>query len=177
MIAHRPPLDVTAELPALRRYALVLTRDGAEAEDLLQDALLRAEDRRDTWRPGTALRPWLMAILHNTHVSRRRRAESALRREAAAGELAPVRAEPRQEELVLLGQVGRALMDLPEEQREALLLVAVEGLSYPEAAAVLGVPAGTLMSRLSRGRAALRARFDAAADPRPGPALRLVEGS
>lgn len=60
--------DITVELPALRRYALVLTRDAAEAEDLLQDALLRGHERRQTWRPGTPLRPWLMSILHNVHV-------------------------------------------------------------------------------------------------------------
>lgn len=170
--------DITAELPALRRYALVLTRDAGEAEDLLQDTLLRGHERRQTWRPGTPLRPWLMSILHNTHVSRRRAAAAAGRRDEAAGREAALEGGARQDELVLLGEVGRAMMDLPEEQREALLLVAVEGLSYEEAAAVLDIPAGTVTSRLSRGRLALRERFaDAASAGRPRPPLRLVEGS
>jgi RNA polymerase sigma-70 factor (ECF subfamily) len=170
--------DITAELPALRRYALVLTRDAAEAEDLLQDALLRGHERRHTWRPGTPLRPWLMSVLHNVHVSRRRSASAAGRRDDAAGRDAPLEGDARQDDLVLLGQVGRAMMELPEEQREALLLVAVEGLAYEEAARILEIPVGTVMSRLSRGRSALRDRFaDAAQADRPKPPLRLVEGS
>jgi RNA polymerase sigma-70 factor (ECF subfamily) len=168
--------DVTAELPALRRYALVLTRDPAEAEELLQDALLRGHERRATWRPGLPLRPWLMSILHNVHVSRRRRDWAALRRDDEAGRQPSAEGGARQDDLVLLGEVGRALMALPEDQREALLLVAVEGLSYEEAAAILDIPAGTLTSRLSRGRAALRDRFaDGTSAMRPRqPPLRLV---
>ena len=187
MKRRKDDFDVIAELPGLKRYALVLTRDAAEAEDLLQDTLLKAYEGRRGWRPDRALRPWLFAIMHNAHVSRirGRRAEDA--RIVQATQFAPQSGAPVQDARVQLAQVQQAMLALPEEQREALLLVAVEEFRYQEAAAILEIPIGTLMSRLGRARAALRETAGSAADgtptdhtaPRPdGPAsprLRLVE--
>jgi RNA polymerase sigma-70 factor (ECF subfamily) len=185
MKRRKDDFDVIAELPGLKRYALVLTRDAAEAEDLLQDTLLKAYEGRRKWQPDRALRPWLFAIMHNAHVSRLRgrRAEDA--RIVQATQFAPQSGAPVQDSRVQLAQVQRAMLGLPEEQREALLLVAVEEFRYQEAATILDIPIGTLMSRLGRARAALREAAGTAADETAtdhtgpsGPAsprLRLVE--
>jgi RNA polymerase sigma-70 factor (ECF subfamily) len=176
---NTPAIDIAAHLGALRRYALVLTRSPDQAEDLVQDALVRAMAAAHTWRPGHDPRKWLLAIVHNTHVSRRRRlrleASTTERLGWAASEATP----PPQAEQLHLSRTVAALMTLPEEQREALVLVAFEGMSYKEAAELLGIPLGTLMSRLARGREALRAATghgtDEAATPSSRhPPLRVV---
>lgn len=167
--------DVEPHLGVLRRYALVLTRDADQAEDLVQEALLRAIAGAATWRAGQDLRPWLLSIVHNAHVSRRRRAqvEAAGTRELAANALPA--APATQHQRVELGQTMAAVLTLPEDQREAIVLVAIDGLSYKEAAEIQGLPLGTLMSRLARAREALRlavAGCGAGAGERP--ALRMV---
>ncbi|MGA0595179.1 sigma-70 family RNA polymerase sigma factor [Enterovirga sp. CN4-39] len=156
--------DVAAELPSLRRYAQALTRDEGAADDLVQDALLRAFERRSTFRLGGNIRSWLLSVLHNVFVDGRRRAAAQRRGEAEAARLADVALPAGQESAVRLAQVKQAFFSLPEEQRAALHLVAVEGLAYSEAAEALGIPVGTLMSRLGRARAALRA-FEAETSP------------
>jgi RNA polymerase sigma-70 factor (ECF subfamily) len=150
------PFDIEPHLGVLRRYALVLTRDADRAEDLVQEALLRAIASAHTWRPGHDPRPWLLSIVHNAHVSRLRReqVEAASARELAAH--AVPMAPAAQLDRVELGQTMVALMTLPEEQREVLVLVAIDGLSYKDAAEILELPIGTLMSRLARARGALR---------------------
>ena len=175
---HPTPLDIPAHLGVLRRYALVLTRDPDQAEDLVQEALVRAMAAARTWRPGSPVQPWLLSIVHNAHVSRerRRRVEAAAVLELAW--TAPRAVAAGQAERVHLGRTMAALMTLPDEQREVLVLVALEGLSYRDAAEILGIPVGTLMSRLGRARAALRAatghgRSEAAEAP-PSPPLRVV---
>lgn len=188
MKAGRPGFDVLAQLAALRRYAWSLTRDQSRAEDLVHDALLRAYEGRRSFRSDGDLRRWLLSILHNTFVNdvRRRRAEEARIREVA-GDAEPT-APPQQEERVRLAEIRDAFFALPEDQRAALHLVTIEGLSYQEAADTLGIPVGTLMSRLGRARAALRAyeheggdgaRSDRAGrhPPESGPRFRLVGGS
>ena len=149
-----PILDV---MPALRRYAVALSRDEAEADDLVQDALLRGHEARRSFRPGANLRVWLFAILRNAFLDRRRRRAAESRRDDAAAVLAPLSIDAPQEAAVRLAQVREAFLRLPEDQREALSLVAVEGLTYAAAAAVAGIPIGTLMSRVARARAELRA--------------------
>jgi len=149
--------DVIVHLAPLRRYARTLTRDETQAEDLVHDALVRAYERRATFRAGTNLRTWLLSILHNTFIDGRRQREAELRREAETSRLAEVTAAPDQESSVRLQQISRAFLTLPDEQRAVLHLVAIEGLPYKEAANALGIPIGTLMSRLGRARAALRA--------------------
>ncbi|PWR25408.1 sigma-70 family RNA polymerase sigma factor [Zavarzinia aquatilis] len=163
---------VIGELGPMRRYALALTRDAAAADDLVQDALLRAFERRASFRPDGPLRSWLLSILHNCFIDGRRRDDARGRRDAAF--VSDEHSAPAQEHAVRLGQVAEAFLGLPAEQRAALHLVAVEGMSYAEAAAVLDIPAGTVMSRISRARAALRAMEEGQGRP---PGLRLVGGA
>jgi len=155
-VTRRPPLDVVAHLDALRRYARILTRNGPEADDLVQGALLRALERQEGFRDGSDLRVWLMSILHNHHIDRLRSDGAATARDAAWADLEPGFAPPAGEHAARLDRVRRAVLALPRDQREALHLLAVEGLSVAEAATILSVPAGTVMSRVGRARAALR---------------------
>lgn len=147
--------ELEACVPALRRYARALTRNIDHADDLVQDCLERAISRRSLFRPGGPLRPWLFTILTNLYRNGRR----AERRQGETVGIDAI-AEPAipapQPGHLALGELARAIDTLPLDQKEALLLVTLEGLPYAEAAAILGVPAGTLMSRLGRARASLR---------------------
>ena len=121
------PFDVEPHLGVLRRYALVLTRERDEADDLLQEALVRAIAAAGTWRPGSDARPWLLAILHNTHVSRKRRQPGRGRGRARARPGPAATSAPRTGVGCSSGQTMTALMTLPDDQREVLMLVALEG--------------------------------------------------
>ena len=165
-----PNPDLVAALPRLRRYARVLTGDVHRADDLVQDALARAWDKRRLWRAGSDLRAWLFAIMHNVHVNQlslrqRERAQTSLDADdgPAAGWEVPVRAtqSDRIEVNEVFAQIGR----LPVEQREVLILAAVEELRYDEIARLLGVPVGTVMSRLSRARERLKRMAGAPPSP------------
>ena len=138
-------------IPSLRRYAWSLLRNAADADDLVQDCLVRALDRMETLRSEGDLRPWLFTIMHNVFANRWRRMTKSARFLSDRGE-ADVAVAPSQEDKVQFQDVLRGLDTLPEEQREVLLLVAVEGFQYDEVAKMLDVPIGTVMSRLSRGR-------------------------
>jgi RNA polymerase sigma-70 factor (ECF subfamily) len=174
-------IDVLGQLPALRRFARSLTRDESEAEDLVHDALVRAYEAKDTFRAGASLGAWLMSILHNSFVSGRRRESAERRRVEQVEAIASQVVQPSQDAAIRLAQIRDAFDALPQEQRAALHLVAVEGVSYQEAAATLGIPIGTLMSRLGRARAALRAVEEGISPSAPsflkGPRLRVVGGS
>ncbi len=148
--------DVLAQLSSLRRYARSLVRNADDAEDLVHDALLRAYERKSTFRRGANLRSWLLSIVHNAHIDRLRRDRSMTRRHDGAAVEMEQSLAAGQEHAVRLSQVRDAFFRLPEEQRAALHLVAIEDMSYNEAAATLGIPVGTLMSRISRARAQLR---------------------
>lgn len=158
-----------AHLPAMRRYARVLVGD-QHADDLVHEALTRAYAAHRDFRADGNLSGWLLAILHNCFVSdwRKNQVETAGIRhlEHHASSHVP----PNQEHAIQLAEVIRAIEGLPIEQRSAFHLVVVEGLSYETAAAVLEVPVGTIMSRLSRARTALRHGQEG----RP-PVLRVVE--
>jgi RNA polymerase sigma-70 factor (ECF subfamily) len=148
--------DIEAEIPRLRRYARALTRDVVAADDLVQDCLTRALGKLHLWQEGTDLRAWLFTILHNQYVNQIRR---AVREGAAVGlsDNEPLLSrQPHQGKRLELRDLERALANLPEEQRSVILLVGLEGMRYEEVAAVLDVPVGTIRSRLSRGREALR---------------------
>ena len=145
--------EVTQHVASLRRYALVLTRDMTAAEDLVQETLLKAIAKADSWQPGTDLRPWLFRIMHNTHISDMRRAKT---RSDAAPDLPDPVVPDHQETQLELKQVLDALHQLPEAQRKPIILIALREMSYAEAARTLDVPLGTIMSRLGRGREALR---------------------
>jgi RNA polymerase sigma-70 factor, ECF subfamily len=148
--------SIEAEIPRLRRYARALARDVATADDLVQDCLARALGKLHLWQEGTDLRAWLFTILHNQYVNQVRR---AVREGAAVGlsETEPMLTRaPHQGKSLELRDLERAIAKLPEEQRAVILLVGLEGMRYEEVADVLGVPVGTVRSRLSRGREALR---------------------
>jgi RNA polymerase sigma-70 factor (ECF subfamily) len=147
---------IEAEIPRLRRYARALARDVATADDLVQDCLTRALGKLHLWQEGTDLRAWLFTILHNQYVNQVRR---AVREGSAVGlsETEPLLTRaPHQGKSLELRDLERAIAKLPEEQRSVILLVGLEGMRYEEVAEVLGVPVGTVRSRLSRGREALR---------------------
>jgi RNA polymerase sigma-70 factor (ECF subfamily) len=147
---------IVDQIPALRRYARALTGDRHAADELVQDCLERAWSRFYLWRAGTDMRAWLFTILHNLYANSVRKAKRAPAR-ASLAELDQVRRlEPGQETAVELSNLVEALAQLPDEQREIVLLVGLEELSYEEAARVLGIPIGTVMSRLARGRERLR---------------------
>lgn len=160
MTAPIRPDDMVSQLGPLRRYAQTLTRDREAAEDLVQATMVRALERRATFRAGGSVRGWLFAILRNVFVDGRRSDRAGQAREAAVAGLRQEAVPAGQEGAVRLGQVRDAFHQLPEEQRAALHLVAIEGLSYRDAADALGIPQGTLMSRIGRARAALRALED-----------------
>jgi RNA polymerase sigma-70 factor, ECF subfamily len=151
---------VQDEIPRLRRYARALTRDLARADDLVQSCLVRAIAKQHLWEPGTDLRAWLFTILHNQNVN-------DVRRSVREGVTVPV--EDASSVLVMAPRVGgslqlrdleRVIRLLPEEQRQVILLVGLEGMRYEEVAAVLDIPIGTVRSRLSRGREMLRRLMD-----------------
>ena len=148
---------IEASIPALRRYARSLVRNTQDADDLVHDVLLRALDRLHTRRRDAPLRPWLFAIMHNQHISslRRARVRGNIQPIDDVNEL-PVRQEPSQEAEVHYRETMRAFDRLPSDQQEVLFLVSVEDLSYAEVSAALGIPVGTVMSRLARGRERLR---------------------
>jgi RNA polymerase sigma factor (sigma-70 family) len=150
---------IEPHIPALRRYAFALLRDRDRADDLVQDTLERALSRWLLRRADGDVRAWLFTILRNLHVSawRRDRRHGAA---VAIDETTAPAVAARQEAALEVHDVLAALDQLPEEQKSLLLLVGVEDLSYDDAARVMGVPMGTVMSRLSRGRQRLRALME-----------------
>lgn len=159
---------VLGQLPALRRYARVLTGNSWAADDLVQDTLERACSKWRLWLPGTDLRAWLFTLMHRIFLNQQRSASMrsiVVPLEDKHAELADCRPRPD-----ITIDLERCLALLPPEQRTVLLLVTVEDLPYAQAAQVLGVPVGTVMSRLSRARVRLRELMDGGAriavDPR-----------
>jgi RNA polymerase sigma-70 factor (ECF subfamily) len=140
-------------IPRLRRYARALVGDRSAADDLVQDTLERAWAKFHLYRGGTDLRAWLFTVMHNVHVNRVR-AQRPI--DAITDDLPEVAQRAAQGDSLMVRDMDRALARLPEEQREVLLLVALEDMSYEEAARALGIPIGTVMSRLSRARERLR---------------------
>ena len=151
------PQAIIEHIPGLRRYARALTGDAWAADDLVQDTLERACSKWRLWVLGSNLRAWLFTLMHNLFVNQLRRSG----RQALAGqhlnvdEVGHELAAPHSATDVAL-DLQRCLLRLPDEQREVLLLVTLEDMSYAEVAKVLQVPIGTVMSRLSRARTRLR---------------------
>ena len=145
-----------AQLPRLRRYARALTRDPSRADDLVQDTLVRALDKQHLYQDGTNLRAWLFTLMHNQHVNNARRnvrEDNSLDVDTVAAHLVAVTDPTASRQL---RELDEAIGKLAMEQRQVILLIGLEGMSYEEAAAILNVPIGTVRSRLSRGREALR---------------------
>jgi RNA polymerase sigma-70 factor (ECF subfamily) len=161
---------ITQQIPRLRRYARALTGDRAAADDLVQDTLERALSRFHLWRHGSDMRAWLFTIMHNIFVNqaraRMRYPHEPLDEPTADG------LQYREPDWSELRDIGDALAQLPVEQRTVVLLVGLEQFTYDEAARVLNVPIGTVMSRLSRARE--RMRLLLGSDARPA-ALKVVK--
>ena len=148
--------SIEEQIPRLRRYARALTRHPERADDLVQDTLVRAIAKEHLWQPGTNLRAWLFTLMHNQYVN-------SVRRDIREGQTVEIDSisnglaattDPTSSRQ--LQELERALGQLAEEQRQAILLVGLEGVSYEEAAGILNVPVGTVRSRLNRSRKAFR---------------------
>ncbi len=158
---HRETISaMKAEIPRLRRFARYMTRDADYSDDLVQECLTRAIANIGSWQPGTNLRAWLFVILKNVFRNDKRRAQHDMAYRSGLERDAPLFVPAQQHNHVVLSEVQQAFLQLTEDHREVLMLIAVEGLRYEEAAAVLNISVGTVKSRLSRARTALRALID-----------------
>jgi RNA polymerase sigma-70 factor (ECF subfamily) len=157
------PDDLLTWVPRLRRYARALAGNRDDADDLVQDTLERAWARSALWRGVADMRGWLFSIMHNLHVDGVRRPRVAT--EAIDDDTPEVAMPPTQGERLAVLDLQAALDLLPVEQKEIVLLVALEDMAYAEVAKTLGIPIGTVMSRLSRGRERLRALMDGRDEP------------
>ena len=157
-------------IPRLRRYARALAGERAAADDLVQDTLERAWAKFHLYRRGTDLRAWLFTVMHNVYVNQLR----AARPVAQLDEDMPELSQPgRESDGLELRDLDLAIRRLPPDQREVLLLVVLEDMSYNEAAGTLGIPIGTVMSRLARAREKLRAMLSGL--PPGGGQLKIVK--
>ncbi|SDO75534.1 RNA polymerase sigma-70 factor, ECF subfamily [Lutimaribacter pacificus] len=151
MTPTNPKDEIVDHLPALRAFAMSLTRNPAMADDMVQDAVEKAWRNVDKFTPGTNLRAWLFTILRNTYYSNRRK----MKREVADPEgvfVGQLSAKPAHDGRLQLAEFRKAFAQLPDEQREALVLVGAGGFSYAEAAEMCGCAVGTIKSRASRAR-------------------------
>ena len=152
--------EMVVHVAGLRRYAMLLVGDPVDADDIVQDTLMRVLAQARGWREVRELKPYLFATLHNVHIEytrRRKRTGPSIDIDDVVSLLSSPATQHKRLELRDLAQ---ALTKLPLEQREVVLLVGVEGMSYSEVAEAVDVPIGTVMSRLSRGREALRQLTD-----------------
>ena len=146
-----PRDELVEHLPALRAFALSLTRNGATADDMVQDTVVKAWTNIEKYKAGTNMRAWLFTILHNTYYSSRRK----IKREVADVDGAfseNMSEKPAHDGHLQLADFRRAFEQLPDEQRETLILVGASGFSYEEAAEMCHVAVGTIKSRANRGR-------------------------
>lgn len=148
---------VEPHIPSLRRYAMVLLRyDEDRSDDLVQDCLVRAMSRWHLWRRPENLRAWLFTILHNIYVNDVQKAAAQPNVIELQEYLPGISVPPEQSDGLVLREVAQSVQRLPDEQKQILLLIGLEGFSYEEAAQITGVPEGTVKSRLSRARRKLR---------------------
>jgi RNA polymerase sigma-70 factor (ECF subfamily) len=174
--------EIQAEIPYLRRYARALVRDVGAADDLVQNGLTRALAKLHLWQEGTNLRAWLVTILRNQHIDDIRRTLRA-GRSVELSEAERLLTQPAEQDKRLeLRDLDRVLARLPEEQRAVIILVGLKGMAYQDAGELLGMKVGTVRSRLSRGRDALRRLMSDGLDPpaerpRPLPGMRIGDRS
>jgi RNA polymerase sigma-70 factor (ECF subfamily) len=162
---------IAAEIPRLRRYARALLRDKDRADDLVQDTILRALEKKHLYERGTNLRAWLFTLMHNHYLNSVRR--SVRRGQTILVEKVTLASPAPQLANLELRELERAIARLPEEQRETLLLIGLEGMKYDEVAQICDVPIGTVRSRLSRARTGLH-RMTADKESRPSVRSDLV---
>lgn len=160
---HPDDRQLLTWVPRLRRYARALAGSREDADDLVQDTLERAWSKSSQWRGVADMRAWLFGIMHNLHVDAARRPRLHT---AQMDETTPeVAVAPNQMQRLAVFDLEAALTQLPHDQREVVLLVALEDMAYADVARALGIPIGTVMSRLSRGRERLRALMEGRAEP------------
>ncbi len=163
---------IAREIPHLRRYALALAGRADLADDLVQDCIERAIRKRHLWNARGPMRNWLYRLLHNVFINQKTERARA-RRQVPLESMPTVPSDPaRQEDQVACQDIADVMRMLPHDQRAAIALTAVDGLSYDEAAEVLNVPIGTVRSRVARGRARM---FDLYVQPRSSMRLRRVK--
>lgn len=162
--------SIVEMIPRLRRYARALAGDRAAADDLVQDTLERAWAKLHLYRRGTDLRAWLFTVMHNVYVNQLRAARPGVQLDEELPELSQ---PARQSDGLELRDLDLSIRRLPPEQREVLLLVVLEDMSYEAAAGTLGIPIGTVMSRLARAREKLRAMLSGL--PQGGTQLKVVK--
>lgn len=150
--------QLIACIPRLRRYARALVGDRARADDLVQDTMERGWSKLSSWRRGSDMRAWLFGIMHNLHVDQVRKPAISTVELDDDTPMPSIKAP--QADRMEMRDMQTALQALPAEQREILLLVALEEMTYEEVAATLRIPLGTVMSRLSRARERLRALME-----------------
>lgn len=155
---------IEAEIPRLRRYARFLCRNVDDADDLVQDCLIRAISNLERWQPGTNLRAWLFVILRNVYINDKRRSNRSPVSAGSENDYANYGVSGNQEARQELLQLQDAFNKLSVEHREILTLVTIEGFAYEESASILGVPVGTVRSRLARARIALKQLFNGSDD-------------
>ncbi len=156
--------DLTSHIPRLRRYARALTGDSSRADDLVQDTLERALIKLHLWRPDSNLRAWLFTIMHNVYINQIRSQPAAVTA-CIDDESITATVRPTQSDWLEIRDLQAALLRLSDEQRELLLLIGLEQMTYAEASNALDIPMGTVMSRLSRAREHLRALLRDGAAP------------
>ena len=156
---------IEEHIPSLRRYARALLGERSRADDLVQDTLERAWGRFHLWQSGSDLRAWLFTIMHSLSVNQLRQGHASQAALPLEDEALNVSVRATQEDGLEMRDLMAALARLPEEFREVVLLVGLEQLRYEEVAQVLGIPLGTVMSRLARGRERLRALMSGTATP------------
>ena len=147
-------LELEQCIPALRRYASSLFHQQEEADDLVQDCLERALNKQSLWQQGSSLRAWLFTMQHNLYINKLR-SEKRKPQMIPETDLLTHKLEPSQTE-ALMNDITFCMQQLPEDQREVLLLVTVEGFTYKEVGKIMNIPVGTVMSRLSRARKLLQ---------------------
>lgn len=152
-------------IPRLRRYARALVGDRAGADDLVQDTVERGWRKLSSWRRGSDMRAWLFGIMHNLYIDQRRR--PAVPTDALDEDTDEATVEALHDKVLAMRDLESALRALPSEQREILLLVALEEMTYDEVASTLRLPIGTVMSRLSRARQKLRAHMEGRSQASP----------
>ena len=153
-----PREEIIEHLPAMRAFAMSLTRDPTLADDIVQDTIVKAWTNFDSYKPGTKLRAWLFTILRNALYSHHRKYSREIE-DVDGAHAARLAVQPNHDTKLMLNDVIRAFDRLSVEQREAIWLVAASGFSYEEAAEMCGVSLGTIKSRMNRGRSALSAHF------------------
>ncbi|MGZ9811486.1 RNA polymerase sigma factor [Pseudoroseicyclus sp. H15] len=152
---HKDPRDeILDHLPSLRAFAVSLTRNSSAADDLVQDTIVNAWRAIDSFKPGTNMRAWLFTILRNAFYSGRRKMKYEVA-DADGAMAATLSVKPSHDGRLALNDFQKAFTHLPDEQREALVLVGASGMTYEEAATTCGVAVGTIKSRVFRGRARL----------------------